>query len=265
MSIRNRLSPWTVRLLLLVVICTGVGAYLAPPDVIRVGAFSDASPDARYPSGWSLYELANGHKITNYDLVESDQGTVVRAQSEGGTANLVTEQRIDLMTHPVLEWRWKIDQLAETADVEKRSQSDLTAALVVRFDYHDLTLLQRLKHFTVRILGYHITSHRMLLYFWGNKAERGSISTNLHADWLKQVAVRSGSAHVGTWVTERRNVVADYRAIFGDDPPLVTSVSLITETNDTEERVTAYYGDILFRSAADSLIGPSLSADRAPD
>lgn len=73
------------------------------------------------------------------------------------------------------------------------------------------------------------------------------------------------ATHVGSWVTERRNVLEDYRAVFGEDPPLVTSVSLTTETNNTEERVTAYYGDILFQPTADSLIGPSLGTGRAQD
>lgn len=258
-------NAWTFWLLLAVV-CTGMGAYVAPPDVIRVGAFSEASPEARYPPGWTVYELANGHKQTKYDLVASDQGTVVRARSKGAMANLTTgKERIDLTTHPILEWRWKIDQLAEAANVQKRAQNDLTAAIVVRFHYHDMPLLQRLKHFTIRLLGYNISSHRMLLYFWANEADRGSVSKNLHAGWLRQVAVRSGSDHVGTWVTERRNVLKDYRAVFGEAPSHVTNVSLITETNNTNERVTAYYGDLLFRPAADSLIGPSLRRDRRPN
>ncbi len=258
-------SPTWMFWLLLAVVCTGVGTYVAPPDVIRVGAFSDASADENYPPDWELFELANGHKRTTYDLVESDQGTVVRARSEGAISTLTTDCQINLEAHPILEWRWKVDQLAETANVRKNPQNDVTAALIVGFDYNELTLIQRLKHFTLRIAGYHINPHRMLIYFWGNGVPRGDVSTNVHASWFRQVAVRSGSTHVGEWVLERRNVLEDYRTIFGEEPPTVTSISLTTETNNTEEPVTAYYGDILFRPTADSLIGPSLHSVSTPD
>ncbi len=257
----RHLSVWTFWLLLAVV-CTGVGTYIAPPDLIRVGAFSDASPDARYPPGWELFKLANGHKRSTYDLVESDRGTVVRARSDGGISTLATDRQldqIDLSTHPILEWHWKVDQLAQAANVRKKSRSDFAASIVVTFDYNQLTLLQRLKHFTMRIVGYHINPYRMLIYFWGNVVPRGDVSKNVHADWFRQIAVRSGSTHVGEWVPERRNVLEDYRTLFGEEPPPVRSVSITTETNSTETPVTAYYGDILFRPTADSLIGPSLS------
>jgi len=224
-----------------------------------------ASPDEQYPPGWTLFELANGHKQTKYDRVDSEKGTVVRARSEGAISTLKVDHRIDLTTHPILTWRWKIDRLAKTANVRDRTRNDITAAVILGFEHDDLTLLQRLKHFTLRIMGYHIASQRALIYFWGSQAERGSVSKNLHADWFTQIAVRSGSTHVGTWVPERRNVLKDYRTIYGTEPPPIVNVSITTETNNTQEPVTAYYGDILFRPSADSLIGPTLKTERGPE
>lgn len=262
---RARIPTGTVWLLVLAVTCTGLGAYFASPDPIRIGAFSDASPSDRHPPGWLLSELVNGHKQTSYRLVDAEDGAVVRAHSEGGISSLYTERRIDLTTHPILEWRWKVDRLAETANVRKKTRNDLTASITIAFDHNELGVVQRLKHFLLRVMGYYITSNRLMIYYWANQEERGSVSKNLHADWFTQIAVRSGSTHVGNWLTERRNVLKDYRAIYGEAPPPIKSISLTTETNNTGESVTVYYGDITFRPSADSLIGPSLNPERTRD
>lgn len=263
MSIRTRPSPCPLWLLVAVV-CTGMGAYLAPPDIIRVGAFSEASPSKHYPSEWEFIELANGHKQTEYNLVESERGVVMRAHSKGGLSTLLNAQRIDLQTHPILEWSWKVDEHAETANVQKRNRSDFTAAVTVDFE-HELSVLHRLEHFLFRITGYHVSTNRALMYLWANQADRGSVMKHVQVDWHTMVIVRNGSSDIGRWVSERRNVLDDYRTIFGEEPPPVKGVSLVTETNDTGERATAYYGDLSFRPDADSLIGPSLRTDRRPD
>jgi hypothetical protein len=52
-------------------------------------------------------------------------------------------------------------------------------------------------------------------------------------------------------VTEERNVLEDYRKAFGEDPPLINGVAIMTDTDNTGESAVAYYGDIWFKK-----IGP---------
>jgi len=51
---------------------------------------------------------------------------------------------------------------------------------------------------------------------------------------------------VGDWVAEERNVYDDYRRAFGKEPPRVSGVAIMTDTDNTKERATAYYGDLVF-------------------
>ena len=48
---------------------------------------------------------------------------------------------------------------------------------------------------------------------------------------------------------ERRNVHADYRRAFGEVPPPINGIHIMTDTDDTREFATAYYGDIVARSS----------------
>jgi hypothetical protein len=60
------------------------------------------------------------------------------------------------------------------------------------------------------------------------------------------IVVRSGAAAVGTWVDEERNVYEDYRKAFGEEPPMIKGIAVMTDTDDTGESATAWYGDIVF-------------------
>ena len=43
---------------------------------------------------------------------------------------------------------------------------------------------------------------------------------------------------------------ASYRQAFGEDPPMINGVAIMTDTDNTRERAVAYYGDIRFERVA---------------
>ncbi|NQU60943.1 MAG: DUF3047 domain-containing protein [Rhodospirillales bacterium] len=51
------------------------------------------------------------------------------------------------------------------------------------------------------------------------------------------------SAATGRWITERRDVLADYRRAFGAEPgDGIRAVALFTDNDQTKEPIEAYYG-----------------------
>jgi hypothetical protein len=61
------------------------------------------------------------------------------------------------------------------------------------------------------------------------------------------IVVESGLDRVGQWIEEQRNVYEDYKQAFGEEPPLVNGVAIMTDTDNTGEEATAFYGDIGFK------------------
>lgn len=241
---------WTIAVLALAGLCIGLGMDRAvgPPDVIPMGLFSEMTPSQALPKGWEPLSLAAAYKKTEYALVRSDRGTVVRARSNNGSSGLITERRVDLTTHPILTWHWKISGIVEDGKAGDPERDDLPARLIVSFDYTDLSLYRRLKIVALRALGYNMVSPRALIYFWGNRVHRHTVVPWPDSGWVQTIATQSGSTRVGTWVRERRNVRADYRRVFGEEPPTVEGVGIVTDTENTGDSVTAYYGDIVFRT-----------------
>jgi hypothetical protein len=245
-------SRWTVGVLLVGV----VGLGMTRPDVLRVGAFSAQDPSQATPDNWERISFAKIDTKTRYDLVRADSAVVVRARSDGGASGLATERRVDLTEYPILEWRWKVEGVVEDGNAREKEGDDYPARIYVTFDYDDLGVVDRIKLTALRALGYDEIPTRALNYVWANRVDRSTILENAYTDWVMMVAVRSGPDDTGRWVTERRNVLEDYRAAFGGDPPPVNGVALMTDTDDTNGEATAYYGDIVFRAApSDSTTG----------
>ncbi len=46
------------------------------------------------------------------------------------------------------------------------------------------------------------------------------------------------------WIDYERNIVADYRMAFGEVPPPIAGIALMSDADNTGESVVAYYGDI---------------------
>lgn len=231
---------------------TGPEVAQPSPDTIRVAPFSDMAPGWALSKGWQRVSMAAAYDTTEYKLVRSEQGVVLRAHSNTGASAVGTRCRVDLTTHPILEWQWKVEDIVHQGRAGVKGRHDFPARIYISFDYDGLSLLKRLKLTALRALGFEAVPRRSLIYSWANHAPRDTVVRSPYVEWLRQLSVRSGSTDVGTWVTERRNVRADYRRIFGEEPPPVNGIALMTNSEHTGEPVTAYYGDILFRADSTS-------------
>ena len=61
---------------------------------------------------------------------------------------------------------------------------------------------------------------------------------------VRNIVVRTGTEHIGEWITERRNVVADFKRAFGKKPThAIEAFALFTDNDQPKEAVKAYYAD----------------------
>ncbi len=217
-------------------------------DIIRVGAFSEELASEEAPNGWEPLQFKKIKNRTTYSLVEQDGVVVVKAVSNGGAAGLVKKVQIDPQTHPILSWRWKAENVLRKGDVTRKDGDDYAARIYITFDYDpsDLGFGDKIKYNALKLLGYGDIPLRALNYLWASKAEEGQITPNPYTNWVMMIPAETGSNRTGQWVAERRNILEDYRAAFGEDPPPITGVAIMTDTDNTGESAVAYYGDITF-------------------
>ncbi len=62
------------------------------------------------------------------------------------------------------------------------------------------------------------------------------------------VVMRSGAADLGKWITERRNVVEDYKKIYGSQPDNPGYMVIAIDSDDTTSSAESLFGSVLFRA-----------------
>jgi hypothetical protein len=228
------------------------GGCASVPDVVTlpyVSHFSDSPPGGELPLGWEVWTLSRFKKPTQYQLVMQDGRTVVKASAHASASGLLHRLSVDPRKYPLLHWRWKVTELIATADNSKKNSEDSPVRVAVSFDgdIEKLPLGDRVLFDSLRLLSGQNMPYATLIYIWENRAPKDTIIPNPHTSRVKMIVVESGGDKLGNWQVETRNVYDDFKRAFGEEPGTITSVGIMTDTDNTGANVHAYYGDIQFR------------------
>lgn len=235
----------------LIVVAALVSGGAAAAATVEVGAFSQAQPGAGPPAGWQPLTFPRIPRHTDYRLVADDGSTVVRADADASASGLIRRIEVDPGRQPLLAWRWKIGGAVAKADATRKEGDDYAARIYVAFKYDPgrVSWFNRAKYALIRLIYGEYPPHAGINYVWDNRLAPETVLPNAYTDRVRMIVVRSGDAAANRWLAEERNVLEDYRRAFGEEPPPVAGVAIMTDTDDTGSKATAWYGDIVFRSA----------------
>jgi len=218
-------------------------------QVTEVGKFSAEKPGDALPSGWKLLTFKKIEKHTEYRLVKDDDTPVVKAVSHASASGLMREMTINPREYPIVQWRWKVENILAKGNVLRKEGDDYPARIYIAFEYDasKLSLFKRVEYQALKLLYGQYPPLGAINYIWESRAPIGTVVSNPFTDRVKMIVVESGAEKLSQWVSEERNIYKDYRKAFGEEPPLVSGVAIMTDTDNTGESATAYYGDIQFK------------------
>jgi hypothetical protein len=241
---KSSLSLFTVFLL-----CLACPVQAQSPSIVEVGKFSAAQEGVTLPDSWKALTFPKIDRHTIYTVIKEEEVTSIKAVSHASASGLTREITVDLRQYPILSWRWKVLNVLQKGDVTKKQGDDYPARLYVTFAYdpHRLNFIERAKFETYKLLYGHYPPLAALNYIWESKVPKGTIVSSPYTDRSKMIVVESGTAFLNQWVDEQRNLFEDYKQAFGNEPPPVSGVAIMTDTDNTGESAIAYYGDIVFK------------------
>ncbi len=205
--------------------------------------------DDNSDSIWELAPFGKKDPTTYRSGVKENGEPIIEAISEKSISSVQVNLRADPNEFPIIEWEWMIESVLESGDVTEKDGDDYAARIYITFDYpvSELGFGDKIKYRFYKTFTSFDVPTRALNYVWANKADAGSIHPNPYTDWVQVIAVESGNEKAGTWQIEQRNIVEDYRAAFGEEPPAITGIQIMTDSDNTEESAKAAYGKIILR------------------
>jgi hypothetical protein len=181
------------------------------------------------PEGWQPRETPGGRPRYDFEVVEDGGRRTLALRGADDHSTVAKRVAVDLGRTPVLRWYWSVRAFPRGADLRNGATSDATGHIFVAWARFPALLRSRL-------IG----------YVWDPAVPVGTIIPSRKTGTVTFVVVRSGAEHLGEWVEARRDVAADYQAIFGEAAPGPDAVALSIDTNDTHSTAEALFGRIAF-------------------
>lgn len=171
--------------------------------------------------------------VTRYTMVNIDGRDAIKAFSNHAASGLVRKIKIDLNKTPYLHWHWRVDNVLRKTDETTRQGDDYPARVYV-----------------IVSGGLFFWQTRALNYVWSSNQTVNSSWPNAYTENAIMLAVRSGKAQTGQWLHEIRNVREDLPLYLQKSATHIDAVAIMTDTDNSAQSVTAYYGEIYFSNSA---------------
>ena len=166
-----------------------------------------------------------------YRVEKGGDLSYVKARSDGAASALYYKVKMDAKRmHPVIRWKWKVGKFPAKSgaeSLEAENEDDFAARVYVIFP-------------TAFLLN-----SRVLEYIWAEKLPDGASGTSPYSRKIKLMVIQSGADNDGEWVSEERDILADYNLMFGRPPDRnIGAIAFMTNTEHTGTSAEAMYDDI---------------------
>jgi hypothetical protein len=178
----------------------------------------------RPPMDW---QVKVNHGRPEFDVCQDNSVPCLHLKSSSASFGLEHKVDVQPAQTPYLTWRWKVTQLPAGGDFRHSTTDDQAAQLLVAFE-----------------------DNRVLTYIWDSSAPKGTAERSASIPFVHIFAVvcESGAADVNRWLTETRNVAADFQRAYGRTAPRVKGLRLQINSQHTGTVAESYFGEVAFRS-----------------
>lgn len=135
-------------------------------------------------------------------------------------------KNVNIYETPILRWRWRAIDLPKGGDESSSNKNDAVLNVYVVFDFKKI-LFKKVP--------------RSIRYTWSSTLDVGTNTSKLFGN--QQILVlESGKENIGQWKTFERNIVNDYKELFGEKPPQKPIALLLLSEGDSTNDISI--GDV---------------------
>lgn len=208
--------------------CIGLNIYLSghanamtQDHIGNIAAFSTGSLD-----GWKERSFAGN---TDYRIVRKRGVNVLKGHTQSQASILYREEKINLISTPIVNWSWKVDRTYSDIDEKSTQGDDFPARLYV-----------------VAKTGFLPWETLAINYVWASQAARGDAWRNPYTDKAVMIAIESGNDRVGEWTVHSRNVAQDFKDHFGIQIEELSGYAVMVDGDNAQREATGWFGKIAF-------------------
>lgn len=201
------------------------------------------------PPPWEFVGLPHQRAPqTRFGVVDADGRRALRIEAESSYGNLVHPLHLP-PEHLVLSWAWRVDAFAVGTDLTRRDGDDNAVKVCVLFDLPmaRVPFVERQLLRVARVAAGRELPAASVCYVWDAHLPAGTELPNAFTHRIRTLVLRGGEAGHG-WLTERRDVAADFLRLFGSESevvPDVIGVAVGADADNTHGHSVALVADLV--------------------
>lgn len=219
----RRLSGVAALVILFLVGSRSPSGYAVPRQELE----SFGAPASFYGS-WRVKRWAG---VVSLDFLRDGARPYLRLSCPSSSWAFYRKVDVRLARTPLLCWSWKADVLPTGGDGRYRATDDEAGQVYVLFPGRGLLGSLR---------------ERILEYTWETVPPRGTLYTPQRNADTRVFVLRSSADGLGAWKNESRDVAADFRRAFGENPPDPVGISFQIDSDDTHSLARSCFADLAF-------------------
>lgn len=192
------------------------------------------APAAAYAS-WQHWTLP-GKTPTAYRPVRYG-GTRDAVEAQARSSASLLRRQLNLASEDIGELRfsWKVPALMPGADMARRETEDAVVRVVLTFegDRARLSAKDRALSELAQLITGEPLPYATLMYVWCPTRAPGSVILNPRTDRIRKLVVESGPARLNQWLDYERDIRADFRQVFGEEPGRLLHVAIMSDGDNT--------------------------------
>ena len=205
-----------------------------------------AAVDPTHPDvAWVATPLPT-KRPTRYTPTVLDGRPVIQADADNAVSLYRRRVHVEPSELGRLLFSWMVPELNTTADLSRAETEDAPVRIVLGFDgdISKLSFKNRMLFDLLEAVAGEAPPYATLMYVWDNRAPLESVITAGRTDRIRKIVVDSGPTQTAIWRLHERDIASDFRRAFGEDPGTLTSIALMTDSDNTRSTTRAYYGEV---------------------
>ena len=199
---------------------------------------------------WHVVGLPQQTKpFTRFSIVDIDGKRAIKIEAEESYGNLVHPVQAAVPAH--LAWQLRIEKPLENADLRQRGGDDTAVKVCVSFDllidnipFTDRQILRIARGKTSEPVP-----AASVCYVWDAKLAAGTALDNAFTRRIRYIVLQSGNDRLDRWVSERRDLAADFMRLFKDEspnsvPPII-GIAIGADSDNTKSRSVSYVSGVV--------------------
>ncbi len=207
------------------------------------------APGATAQAPWHVVGLPKQTKpFTAFSVVDADGRRAVRIEADASYGNLVHPLKIEQPAFR-LSWQWRVDDLIDAADLREKQGDDTAVKVCVFFDepIERVSFVERQLLKVARSQTDEVVPTATVCYVWDAHLPVGTALDSPFTHRLRYKVLQSGTSRLHKWVSEKRDVAADFSELFGKESPEVPpviGVAIGADADNTRGHSVALVADV---------------------